>query len=40
MWLNSIKELKQMIKLKCIVNGHNTKYWKKKLKLRQELNRR
>lgn len=37
MWLHSIEELKQMIKLKCIVNGHNTKYWKKKIKIKTKI---
>lgn len=37
MWLYSIYDLEQMIKLNCIVNGHNTKYWKDHLKYRLKL---
>ena len=37
MWLYSISELKEMIKLKCNVNGHGTKYWKEHLKYRLKL---
>ena len=37
MWVYSIGELKQMIKQKCIINGHGTKYWKKHLKYRIKL---
>ena len=37
MWLYSICELKQYIKQKCIVNGHDTKYWKEHLKYRLKL---
>ena len=37
MWLYSIYDLERMIKLKCIVNGHGTKYWKGHLKYRLKL---
>ena len=37
MWLYSIEEIEKMIKQKCIVNGHNTKYWKEHLKYRLKL---
>ena len=37
MWLYSIYDLEQMIKQKCIVNGHGTKYWKIQLKYRLKL---
>ncbi len=36
MWLYSIYELKKMIKLNCIVNGHGQKYWKKQLKKQEK----
>ena len=37
MWLYTIEEIKEMIKQGCIVNGHNTKYWKEHLKYRKKL---
>ena len=37
MWLYSIEELKKMIKKNCIVNGHDTKYWKRQLKIQLKL---
>ena len=37
MWLHTIDDIKKMIKLKCVVNGHGTKYWKQHLKQRLKL---
>jgi len=33
----TVEEIKEMIKQGGIVNGHNTKYWKKQLKHRLKL---